>query len=282
MIREFKLRNEYSREYSLNVPDTAFLHEPQGLGYEMDYGYMRLGYAFVQNYIKDKQMKISGAVIFTAKSPYEAAADFLKFVRGSSKLILVYTTDAGEFLRDVDLVSYEKTEITEGGVLQCPVTFITKGLWYANAVTTLSVVIDSDSGYARYPYRWPAAFRSVIGGSVSVSNDGSVDAPFTVVFRGPIVNPSMILMVDGEETARIDITGEAVQGETLNYSSVDGDLYVYHTAADGTKTNLVSGLNINNDNFFKLPVGASELKFESSSSITQPIIISMRKLFRAV
>ena len=282
MIRNFKLRNEYAREYSLNVPDTAFLHEPEGLGYEMDYGYMRLGYSFVRNYIKDKQMEISGSIIFTAKSPYEAAADFLKFIRGSSRLTLVYTTDAGEYLRDVDLVSYEKTEITEGGVLQCPVVFVTRGLWYANAVVTMSVVIGGDGNYAQYPYKWPASFRSVVGGSVSVQNDGSVDAPFTVTFRGPIVDPSMILMVDGEETARIDITGEAVQGETLNYSSVDGDLYVYHTAADGTKTNLISGLNINNDNFFKLPVGASELKFESGSSITQPITISMRKLFRAV
>ena len=116
MIRQFKLRNEYAREYSLNVSDTAFLHEPQGLGYEMDYGYMRLGYSFVRNFIKDKQMEISGTVIFTAASPYEAAADFLKFIRGSAKLTLVYTTDAGEFLRDVDLVSYEKTEIGEGGV----------------------------------------------------------------------------------------------------------------------------------------------------------------------
>ena len=282
MIRQFKLRNEYAREYNLNVADTAFLFEPQGLGYEMDYGYMRLGYSFVRNFIKDKQMEISGTVVFTAASPYEAAADFLKYIRGSAKLTLVYTTAAGEFLRDVDLVSYEKTEIVEGGVLQCPVVFVTRGLWYANAVTTMSVIIDSESNYAKYSYRWPAAFRSVIGGSVFISNDGSVDAPFTVVFSGPIVDPSMILMVDGEETARIDITGEAMLGETLNYSSIDGDLYIYHTAADGTKTNLISGLNINNDNFFKLPVGTSELKFESSSSITQPIIISMRKLFRAV
>ena len=282
MIRKFKLRNEYAQEYSLNMPNTAFLYEPQGLGYAMDYGYMRLGYSFVQNYLKDKQMEISGSVVFTAASPYEAAADFLRFVRGSGKLTLVYTTNAGEFLRDVDLVSYEKTEITEGGVLQCPVKFITRGLWYANDVTTLSVVIDSESNYAKYSYKWPAVFRSVIGGSVVVSNDGSVDAPFTVVFSGPIVDPSMILKVDGEEAARIDITGEASLGETLNYSSVDGDLYIYHIAADGTKTNLIGGLNINNDNFFKIPVGTSELKFESSSSITQPIIISMRKLFRAV
>ena len=40
MIRQFKLRNEYSREYNLNIPNTAFLFEPDGLGYEMDYSFM--------------------------------------------------------------------------------------------------------------------------------------------------------------------------------------------------------------------------------------------------
>lgn len=282
MIRHFKLRNEYSREYDLNLPQTAFLYEPQGLGYEMEYSFMRLGYSWVRNFMKDKQAEISGSVVFTSDSPYRAAADFLAFIRGSSKLTLVYTTDAGEFLRDVDLVKYDKTEITEGSVLQCPITLVTRGLWYSNAVTRFSVSVDSQGDVLRYPYRFPSRFQSVVGGSVAISNDGSVEAPFTAVFYGPIVNPSMVLIVDGEETARIDITGEADAGETIKYSSVDGDLYIYADDGNGNQTNLVGGLNINNDNFFKIPIGESELKFEAETPITQPIIISMQKLFRAV
>ena len=282
MVRQFKLRNEYSREYNLNLPNTAFLYEPEGLGYEMDYSFMRLGFSWVRNYMKDKQMEISGSVIFTAVSPYEAAADFLRFIRTSSKLTLVYTTKAGEYLRDVDLVSYEKTEIGEGNVLQCPIKLVTRGLWYSNNVTRFSVSVDSQGDVLRYPYKFPSRFQSVVGGSVAISNDGSVEAPFTAVFYGAIVNPSMILLVDGVETARIDITGEADAGETLNYSSVDGDLYIYADDGNGNKTNLISGLNINNDNFFKIPIGECELKFEAETPITQPIIISMQKLFRAV
>ena len=44
----------------------------------------------------------------------------------------------------------------------------------------------------------------------------------------------------------------------------------------------VSGLNINYDNFFKIPVGESVLRFEADAQITQPIIVTVQKLFRAV
>lgn len=283
MIRQFKLRNEYSREYNLNVPDTSFLYEPQGLGYEMDYSFMRLGYSWVRNFMKDKQMEISGTVVFTAQGrQYQDAADFLKFVRTSSKLTLVYTTNAGEYLRDVDIVSYEKTEITEGHTLQCPIVMVARGLWYSNNVTKFSITIDNTGDVLRYSYKFPSRFQSVVGGSVSVQNDGSVQAPFTVVFHGAIVNPSMVLLVDGEETARIDIVGEADSGESIKYSSVDGDLYIYHEDANGVQTNLMAGLDINNANFFKIPIGESALQFSAAESITQPIIISMQKLYRAV
>lgn len=282
MIRQFKLRNEYSREYNLNVPDTAFLYEPSGLGYEMDYSFMRLGYSWVRNFMKDKQMEIQGTVVFTSHTPYQDAAEFLKFVRTSSKLTLVYTTAVGEYLRDVDIVSYEKTEIVEAHTLQCPIVMIAKGLWYSNNVTKFSITIDNTGDVLRYAYKFPSRFQSVVGGSVAVSNDGSVQAPFTVVFHGAIVNPSMVLLVDGEETARIDIIGEAGSGESIKYSSVDGDLYIYHEDADGVQTNLMAGLDINNANFFKIPIGESELQFSAAETITQPIIISMQKLYRAV
>ena len=95
-----------------------------------------------------------------------------------------------------------------------------------------------------------------------------------------MVNPVLQLFEDGVETAKCKITGEALTGETINYSSRDGDLYVYHEAA-GVKTNLVSGLNINNHNFFKIPIGTSELRLSADAQITEPIVISVYKLYRA-
>ena len=88
------------------------------------------------------------------------------------------------------------------------------------------------------------------------------------------------LLVDGVETAKCEITAEATSGQTINYSSRDGELYVYKEAA-GVQTNLISGLNINNQNFFKIPIGTSELQLSAAAQITQPIVISVYKLYRA-
>lgn len=281
MIRQFKLQNEYAQTYSLSLPGKTFLNEPQGLGYELNASYRLLGNSWVRDYRKDKQVAITASVIFTPNNPYDVEAEFLKFIRTSQKLVLVYSTTAGTWMKDVDLITYQKTEITEGNVLKCPITLMPKSLWYSNDSLTFSLDLNTSSDSLIYTYRWPARFRSTVNGTITLTNDGSVAAPFTCVWNGPVVNPVLQLYVDGVETAKCAITGEADFGETINYSSRDGDLYVYHEAA-GVKTNLVSGLNINNNNFFKIPVGTSELKFSADAQITQPIIISMQKLFRAV
>ena len=219
-------------------------------------------------------------MIFTPDDPYNAEANFLRFIRTSKKLVLVYTTTAGTYMKDVDLISYEKTEITEGNVLQCPITLMPKSLWYSNNRQAFSINLDLSDDALVYPYRWPARFQATVNGTIALTNDGSVEAPFTCVWNGPVVNPVLQLLVNGVETARCEITGEALSDETINYSSRDGDLYVYHEAA-GVKTNLVSGLDINNNNFFKIPIGTSELRFSASAQITQPIVVSIYKLYRA-
>lgn len=280
MIRRFSLKNEYSVEYPLSLPGSAFLHEPEGLGYELDVSYCLIGSSWVANHRRDKQTAIKGTLVFVPASPYVTEADFLRFIRRSKSLVLVYTTDAGTWQKDVDLTAYEKTEVTEGGVLQCPITLMPRSLWYSNERQSYSINIGDTSDALVYPYRWPARFQATVNGALALDNDGSVPAPFTVTWYGPIVNPVLSLYVDGEETARCEITGEAAAGDTINYSSRDGDLYVYLDHS-GTQTNLVSGLDINNQNFFKVPVGDAELRFSADAQITQPIVISLYKLYRA-
>lgn len=280
MIRQFSLQNEYAQTYPLSLPGGAFLYEPEGLGYELDASYRLIGNSWVADYKKDRQVPIKASVMFIPGNPYNTEAEFLNFVRTSKKLVLVYTTTAGTWMKDVDLTIYEKSEIGAGGVLQCPITLMPKSLWYSNNRQTFSISVGTSSDALIYPYRWPARFQATVNGTISLTNDGSVEAPFTCTWHGPVVNPTLQLMEDGVETARCEITGEAVEGETINYSSRDGDLYVYKESS-GTKTNLVSGLDINNNNFFKIPIGTSELRFSADAQITRPIVLSVYKLYRA-
>lgn len=280
MIRAFSLRNEVGASYNLSIPNTSFLYQPTGLGYDMEAGYIRIGHSWVRNYMRDKQGEISGSVVFP-RDPYVTAADFLEFLRTSKTLTLVYTTDAGEFLRDVDLISFGKSEIVTGNVLQCPVRLRARGLWYAPYSSRIVISAGGSGRGTRYSFRYSARYTGYGQGAAQIENDGSVPAPFVAIIQGPVADPVISLFVDGVEQARAEITGEALAGESICFSTVDGNLYCYVQTGTG-QTNLVSGLDINNHNFFKLPVGTSELQFSATSQITQPIMLTVNKLFRAV
>lgn len=280
MIRQFSLQNEYAQEYPLSLPGNAFLDNPTGLGYSLDVSYRLIGNSWVRNYVRDKQTAIKGEVVFLPGTPYNTEADFLRFVRASKRLAIVYTTTAGTWMKDVDLTAYEKGEISEGGVLKCKVTLTPRSLWYSRNRQSYSINVNAPADAMTFDFSWPATFQAIVDGTIELTNDGSVPAPITVTWHGPIVNPVLQLIVDGEETARCKITGEATSGQTINYSSRDGDLYIYKDAA-GVQTNLINSLDINNNNFFKIPVGNSELRFSADAQITEPIAISVYKLYRA-
>lgn len=279
MITEFKLINEYGQSYALNSLDSGYFTKPSGMGYEMSANYAQLGNAWVQNCLTDKQASLTGKLVFRTEDAYKAQTALLKFIRTSKKLIMSRKTAAGEFYKDVDIIKYSMSMV-EDRALKCSVTMQPRSLWYSNDQTTYTISSVAANAM-RYPYRFPSTFQASINGEISVSNDGSVDAPFTVSFVGPLVNPTLTLLQDGVEMAKMEITGEAAEGESIELSTVDGDLYLYRKTSTGT-VNLTEALSIDNDNFFKIPRGTSTMRLTSDGEITKPVIFTVRKLYRAV
>lgn len=279
MITQFSLINEYGQNYTLNSLDTGYFMSPKGMGYEMSYGYLRIGDSWVRNYLYDKQVKLEGEITFATSEPYSEQMKLLKFIRTSTKLSLKRTTSAGTYYKDVDIVEYDISMIQDRA-LKCPITLMPKSLWYATSSTTYSITSKGDSGM-KYSYKFPVKFNGTAAGTLDITNDGSVPAPFTVSFTGPIVNPVLMLIQNDTEIARCEITGEAAEGESIEYSTMDGELYCYKKTAQGIE-NLTGGLDITNDNFFKLPVGISELCVTADANITRPVLVNVRKLYRAV
>lgn len=279
MITQFSLINEYGQSYTLNSLDTGYFMSPKGMGYEMSYGYLRIGSSWVRNYLYDKQLKMEGEITFATSDPYSEQTKLLKFIRTSAKLSLKRTTSAGTYYKDVDLVEYDISMI-EDRALKCPVTLMPRTLWYATASATYSVSTGGGDGM-KYPYRFPVKFKGTAAGELNITNDGSVSAPFTVSFTGPIVNPVLVLMQDGTEIARCAITGEAAEGESIEFSTVDGELYCYQKTAAGN-VSLTSDFDIENDNFFKIPVGAYTIKITADAEITKTVTFNVRRLYKAV
>ena len=280
MNNRFALRNEYNQDFELTSSKTAFMPSPEGLGYDMDAEYTRLGFAWVSDSLSDAQASISGDVYFQGADAFKCFADFSKFIRKASKLKFVYQNTQGEYIKDVDISSVDNAGMVGAHTIKCTLTMAAKSLWYLNNTTNYTISsVASDA--MRYPYKFPSIFRGTVNGEIGISNDGSVEAPFTVSFIGPIVNPALTLYQDEKEYAKIVITGEADTGESIELSTVDGDLYCYAKKADGN-TNLTDSLDIENENFFKIPIGTSTMKVSSDGDITQPIILTVRKLYRAV
>jgi len=276
MIRRFSLINEYNQKFTLNNVHKGFLQNPSGLGMEREYSYTRLGNAWSNNFMHFSQMAIEGELIF-ASDPYNATADVLEYLRNSKALKLLYETNAGEYYKEVDLVSFGKSEITTGNVLSCPVRFMAKTLWRqdstyriiigpSGSATGKAYTVDSNA------YKYDYTYNEFIGGEVLINNAGSVPASFTVAFDGVITNPKIELIVGNTTTAKAEITGSASLGEQILYSSKDGEIYCY-LRGQGGDTNLVSGMGLVNENFFKVPVGNSILKITASSEITNNIEI---------
>lgn len=282
IVRSFALINEYGLEYSLNdAKKTGFLTDPKGLGYGFSVNYIDIGDAFIRTKTKAKQGMISGTLIFGSNKPYDVYGKFSEFIRSSKEMRLIYRTPGSStaYYRDVDLVKIDKTEI-ENGVLKCAVEFYCKSLFYSN--TRNNFTVSSVEGELRYDITWPARYNDYSERTIILSNTGDVDAPFTLSLDGYCENPTVTMQKDGKEVACIKFPLTLQAGEKILYSSLDDNMYVYHQDAEGNKTNIIQLLDINYDNFFKIPKGDYSISFTSDTGAAYTTSLVLYKFYRTV
>ncbi len=280
MIRKFYLENEYGQRWDLNNPTTGFLTNPNGLGYEMEYSYSRIGHSFVRNYLRDKQQKITGTLVFGGESPYKSYAACTQFVNAAQAIRFVYVTDAGEYNRNVDVVKIGKSEITEERTLEPEIILVCKGLFYSNQ--TDRFVVSRTEGEMRWNFIWPVRFKDYDSRNMFISNNGHVPAAIQMEIYGYCENPSVAVKQGEQELYRLTLPITLQIGEVVYYSSLDGDLYCYKVDKEGNETNLADILDINNANFFKLPVGESKLEISSDTGVLNQIVLAIYRFYRVV
>lgn len=279
-MRKFYLENENGTRWDLNGPTKGMLTDPDGLGYGFNTSYSMIGHSFIRNYMREKQQEITGTIIFGAADPYTVCNQFLNYVNSAKSLKLIYKTSAGEYYRDVDLVNLKKTEIERSRVLECPVSFLCRGLFYSNQ--TDRFVVTRSEGELRWDFRWPARFNDYSQRRVLINNNGHVPAAFELEIYGYCENPVVTVMQNGSEVARVVFETVLQQDEKILYSSVDGNLYCYRIGEDGQAVNFADSLDINQTNFFKLPVGESQIEFTSDTGASNRTVLTVYRFFRAV
>lgn len=259
LVREFKLVNEKGQEYSLmDLENHCFLSDPSGLGYGYTTEYQQLGNTFVTNLRNFTQGQISGIANFKSYDNYKALIDFIESsenLRFSYKV--PFKAGTKEYFKDVQIADISKTQKKTNGILSETVNFDCLSLWYEE--NTVTYTVEPLSNEIRWDFRWDSRFSDYDSRNLSYINEGHVEAPIYVEMDGHLVNPKIILSVDGEVYQTVEITTEIQQYEKLIYDSRENKFTVAREKADGTIEDLFSldCLDIAKDNVVRLPKNRS-------------------------
>lgn len=263
-VRRFILENEKGQQFRLdNLYEGCFLTSPSELGYSYSIDFVQSGNEFIENNKKIQQQKPKGTLYFKT---YDKIKEFGDFVESSNKLKWLYAIPLKKeekiYYRDVDILKLEKTEKV-GKWLACPVEFASLSLWYEQKETIFK--IESSEDEMRYNYRWNSRYIDYNTRSIEFDNKGHIEAPIQIEISGFVQNPTITILVDGEEYASIKIPITINEFEKFLYSSKKGEVYIQKQNTDGTKENLWKNeyINITNQNIFKLPMRSIRNKINS-------------------
>ena len=199
-MRKFGLITSTGKEIDL-TSDTIFFHQPDGLGYDENASYRRIGSRWILLDRYEEQGEISGTLIFMGRKPYNQYRNFV-YNTYRTGLKLTYTVDDGNtlYLRDVIISSIQKTELNLGGYLECPITFKASTPWYlVKTISTKPVRLTAKNGWIWERYStWAGSqsdrsahisFRSAPDMTLSINIKSNILSPCALMINGPMTNP---------------------------------------------------------------------------------------------
>lgn len=277
-MRKFYIENEIHERFSL-WGNRVYMVDPDGLGIEHDISYIRIGNTFLRNKKNIAQSKIGGKIEFIDPGANKKFNEFYNFTAAASELYLVYDPgDGTEYIRDIDIMEVGKTERT-GATLPISIEFACKSLYYLRNNNRFT--FEPTESEKRYDYKYDYIYGDYGTYQTTINNNGHVPAPFECSIYGYCLNPEIKILRNNETLYRVVFPIVVADGEYIRYSSRDGMLEA--TLVSGSsETNLFNLLDIENDNFFKIPVGISDIIFDSESESTNVITVTVYKMYEVV
>lgn len=276
MASKFYLMNEKEERWGLNSASEGFFVDPKGFGVSYDADFLKVGDKWVSDHRELKQPTPSGKIQFPL-NPYKTFQNFLKFINSAKELCLVYMPSGvyTEYFADIDTVKIDKSGYTIGKVFEVPVSFACKSLFYTNEKFTYK--IEKADTEMRWDFTWDTQFSDGDKIYFNSRNVGHVESPFVVSFTGYCTNPVITIYVDEEAVHELKMYLTLEASDTLEVSMHDDDLYITVNGEDRSDC-----LDFTAENFFKLPVGESQMIFESETGRMNNIVLSLMKFYKAV
>ena len=237
-VREFSLLDDLGNEFSLmDIENYCLLTDPNGLGYAYNTEYEQLGNTFVTNLRRTAQGKIDGTVNFLNYDNYKAMVDFIERANELRfKYVIPYQSGTRTYYKDINIASFEKSEIQPNGIISEAITFDGLSEWYAPNRAIFDM--GATENEIRWDFKWDSRFTDKSERTINYVNEGQDDARVKIEILGECVKPVIILDIDGEEYQRITINATINEGEKFIYSSVENQFEMNKVNTNGTKTNL--------------------------------------------
>lgn len=277
-MRKFYVENEINERFSL-WGNRVYMVQPEGLGIKHEASYIRIGNTFLRNKMHVAQSNIGGVIEFIDPGANKKFQEFYAFCAAASELRLVYDPgDGSEYIRDIDISEVGKTERT-GATLPISVSFTCKSLYYLRDNNRFA--FEATDGEKRYDYAYDYMYGDYGTYRAAFHNNGHVPAPFECRIYGFCMNPSIRVAKNNSTLYEVTFPVAIEENDFIRYSSRDGMLEATLVSGD-TEINLMPLLDIENDNFFKIPTGHSEIIFTSSDESKNLIMLTIYKMFEVV
>lgn len=270
-IRNFYFENEKGQRIDCqDVNGSLFLYNVNGLGFEKEVEYVRVGNTYVKNEEYIKQNIINGELEFCDMT-YDEYKSFVDFILRAEKLKIIYVPkiiNRTEYYRDIDFVKIDKMEEDDFNILVSPIQIYCTSLWYKQ--NTVNYKVEPIENEIRWDFNWNSSFTDYDSRSLQYINDGHVEAPIEFEILGHVVNPKIKLYIEGQLYQIVDFNIEIYEYEKLLYGTKENDFYIYKQNTDGTKESLfnLDVINFENDNVIRIPTNKScELRIEADNEV---------------
>ena len=247
--------NEKGQIYNPNNIQRSILRITSDLGISRKITYNKAGSTFIKNSQEIEQGKIEGELRFfrDVESEYKK---FVSFIRTAQKLTFVdIRIDNGvteEYYVDIDYSKIGRVK-EKGGILLSEVEFYCTTNWYKQK--NIVYTIEENANVFGFPIDFEnMRFGNGSSNKLNIENEGFEEAPIFIQLNGALVNPKIQLIKDKQVINSLQLQVEIQEFERIEYSTKDDDLYIQKINQDGTRSNLFDLLDINNSNFFKIPV----------------------------
>ena len=284
-MRFFKLINNKGDELNI-TSQSIFFHDIEGLGFEEETSYRRVGQTWWLNNALLRQIPITGKISFTdleGHDPYVLFSDFYLFINKAPLTLVYYPRglDQTSYRKQVRVTKLDKSELNIYGALEEDISFTPYTPWYMVVSASNVSTIVTNTGWV-----WggdnspplvfeptdaestPAKFGGEIRQSVQLYSPVESSSPIKLTIKGPAVNPFWSHYVGNKLISTGRFAGEGVNlssEETLVVDNTNGHTGMsISNSVTGETRNVYALRDFDIGCFFILKEGANTISVAAS------------------